>query len=36
MNSGDFSIGSKVWPGTSKVIEEMGEFLFDTDAGAKP
>jgi hypothetical protein len=21
--SGDFSIGSKVWPGTSKVIEEM-------------
>lgn len=23
--SGDFSIGSKVWPGTSKVIEEMGE-----------
>jgi len=25
MSSGDFSIGSKVWPGTSKVIEEMGE-----------
>jgi hypothetical protein len=25
MNSGDFSIGSKIWPGTSKVIEEMGE-----------
>lgn len=25
MNSGDFSIGGKVWPGTSKVIEEMGE-----------
>lgn len=23
--SGDFSIGSKVWPGTSKLIEEMGE-----------
>lgn len=23
--SGDFSIGSGVWPGTSKVIEEMGE-----------
>lgn len=23
--SGDFSLGSKVWPGTSKVIEEMGE-----------
>jgi NTP pyrophosphatase (non-canonical NTP hydrolase) len=23
--SGDFSIGSNVWPGTSKVIEEMGE-----------
>jgi hypothetical protein len=23
--SGDFSIGSKLWPGTSKVIEEMGE-----------
>ena len=22
--SGDFSIGSKVWPGTSKLIEEMG------------
>ena len=25
MGSGDFSIGSAVWPGTSKVIEEMGE-----------
>ncbi len=25
MSSGDFSIGSKVWPGVSKVIEEMGE-----------
>lgn len=25
MSSGDFSIGSKVWPGTSKLIEEMGE-----------
>ena len=25
MNSGDFSIGGKVWPGTSKLIEEMGE-----------
>lgn len=24
---GDFSIGSTVWPGTSKVIEEMGEAL---------
>lgn len=24
-NSGDFSIGSKVWPGTAKVLEEMGE-----------
>jgi hypothetical protein len=23
--SGDFSIGSKVWPGTSKLVEEMGE-----------
>ena len=23
--SGDFSIGSKVWSGTSKLIEEMGE-----------
>ena len=23
--SGDFSIGSDVWPGTSKLIEEMGE-----------
>ncbi len=25
LNSGDFSIGSKVWPGMSKLIEEMGE-----------
>jgi len=25
VGSGDFSIGSKVWPGMSKVIEEMGE-----------
>jgi NTP pyrophosphatase (non-canonical NTP hydrolase) len=23
--SGDFSIGSNVWPGTSKLMEEMGE-----------
>jgi NTP pyrophosphatase (non-canonical NTP hydrolase) len=23
--SGDYSIGSKKWPGTSKLIEEMGE-----------
>jgi hypothetical protein len=23
--SGDFSIGSQVWPGASKVLEEMGE-----------
>lgn len=23
--SGDFSIGSKIWPGTSKLLEEMGE-----------
>ena len=23
--NGDFSIGSPVWPGTSKLIEEMGE-----------
>lgn len=23
--SGDFSIGSKVWPGASKLLEEMGE-----------
>lgn len=23
--SGDFSIGSQVWPGTSKLLEEMGE-----------
>ena len=23
--SGDFSIGSQVWPGASKLIEEMGE-----------
>ncbi len=25
MSSGDYSIGSKVWPGMSKLIEEMGE-----------
>jgi len=25
VSSGDFSIGSKVWPGTSKLLEEMGE-----------
>jgi hypothetical protein len=25
VGSGDFSIGSRLWPGTSKVIEEMGE-----------
>lgn len=23
--SGDFSIGGKLWPGTSKLVEEMGE-----------
>jgi hypothetical protein len=23
--SGDFSIGGQVWPGTSKLLEEMGE-----------
>jgi hypothetical protein len=23
--SGDFSLGSEVWPGTSKLLEEMGE-----------
>lgn len=23
--TGDYSIGSDVWPGTSKVLEEMGE-----------
>jgi hypothetical protein len=23
--AGDFSIGSKVWPGLSKLVEEMGE-----------
>lgn len=23
--NGDFSLGSKVWPGTSKLLEEMGE-----------
>lgn len=23
--SGDFSIGSTVWPGTAKLLEEMGE-----------
>lgn len=27
LGHGDFSIGSDVWPGTSKVIEEMGEAL---------
>lgn len=25
LSDGSFSIGSKVWPGTSKLIEEMGE-----------
>jgi NTP pyrophosphatase (non-canonical NTP hydrolase) len=25
VGSGDFSIGSRVWPGTSKLLEEMGE-----------
>lgn len=25
--SGDYSIGSKVWPGLSKMIEECGELL---------
>lgn len=25
--AGDFSIGSAVWPGTSKLIEEQGELL---------
>lgn len=25
--SGDFSIGSRLWPGTSKLTEEMGELL---------
>jgi NTP pyrophosphatase (non-canonical NTP hydrolase) len=24
---GDFALGSKVWPGTSKLIEESGELL---------
>jgi hypothetical protein len=27
MGSGDFSIGSEVWPGLSKLIEECGELL---------
>lgn len=27
MNSGDFSIGSTVWPGISKLIEECGEVV---------
>jgi hypothetical protein len=27
MASGDFSIGSSVWPGVSKVVEEVGEAL---------
>ena len=26
-NSGDFSIGSNVWPGISKLVEECGEVL---------
>jgi hypothetical protein len=26
-NAGPYSIGSKIWPGTSKVIEECGELL---------
>lgn len=25
--SGDFSLGSDVWPGTAKAMEEMGELL---------
>lgn len=25
--SGDFSIGSTVWPGTSKLLEEQGELI---------
>lgn len=25
--SGDFSIGSAVWPGTSKLLEEQGELV---------
>ena len=25
--SGDFSIGSAVWPGTSKLLEEQGELI---------
>lgn len=25
--SGDFSIGGKVWPGTSKLLEEQGELI---------
>jgi hypothetical protein len=24
-SGGDFSIGNAVWPGTSKLLEEMGE-----------
>lgn len=27
LGSGDFSIGSKVWPGTSKLLEEQGELI---------
>lgn len=27
--SGDFSIGSSVWPGTSKLLEEMGELQIE-------
>lgn len=26
-SNGDFSIGSQVWTGTSKLVEEMGELL---------
>ena len=25
--SGDFSIGSAIWPGTSKLLEEQGELI---------
>ena len=27
IGGGDFSIGSQVWPGTSKLLEEMGELV---------
>lgn len=27
MSSGDFSIGSRVWPGLSKLLEECGELV---------